>query len=260
MAWLVGAGTLVGVVLIARAPTRAGVPGRAVVADGDGDGIADRADRCPQMAGVPPDGCPPSDRDGDQVGDAVDGCPDQPGPRENHGCPDRDRDGDGVADRVDGCPDDYGRVDYGGCPAPDRDGDGLADVDDHCPDRAEVWNGVRDRDGCPDSARSPLELRDRRIRFRPPLRFRDDETGLTTASGRAFKLAAALLVASRTPRIEVSVVADYGRSYGDSLQHARRRALVIERWLTAMRDLRRVAIAVVARPPDGDPRVEIRYY
>ncbi len=64
--------------------------------DGDGDGVLDSADLCPQApAGLLPDparrGCPLPDRDHDQVPDRLDSCPDQPGapaldPKRN-GCP-----------------------------------------------------------------------------------------------------------------------------------------------------------------------------
>lgn len=34
----------------------------------------------------------------------------------------------------------------------DQDGDGLIDTADACPTEPETWNGIADRDGCPDSA------------------------------------------------------------------------------------------------------------
>lgn len=60
------------------------------VADSDGDGVADEADRCPNTpAGTPvdTDGCP-LDSDGDGVPDYLDECPDtSPGARvDDHGC------------------------------------------------------------------------------------------------------------------------------------------------------------------------------
>lgn len=67
------------------------------------------------------------DGDGDGVPDTADRCPNQPGPRTNGGCPlatptpaagvpVADRDGDGVADFVDACPDQAGTGFTGGCP------------------------------------------------------------------------------------------------------------------------------------------------
>ena len=55
-----------------------------VSGDSDGDGIADGDDRCPQVAGPAPTGCP--DSDGDGVADVYDLCPDVPGNGAN-GCP-----------------------------------------------------------------------------------------------------------------------------------------------------------------------------
>ena len=101
--------------------------------DRDGDGILDKDDACPDVAGIATDdpktnGCPaaakPSDRDGDGILDADDACPDVPGvksddPKKN-GCP-ADRDGDGIPDAVDACPDKPGIASddpkKNGCPA-----------------------------------------------------------------------------------------------------------------------------------------------
>jgi hypothetical protein len=63
--------------------------------DRDGDGIPDRVDACPTLAGTPSKeptihGCPP-DRDGDGVPDDDDACPYEPGPADadprRPGCP-----------------------------------------------------------------------------------------------------------------------------------------------------------------------------
>ncbi len=53
--------------------------------DGDGDGVADEADECPDVAGVAgARGCP--DRDGDSVADRRDRCPDEAGTVDIEGC------------------------------------------------------------------------------------------------------------------------------------------------------------------------------
>ncbi len=65
--------------------------------DSDGDGVKDKDDKCPNVAGTA-NGCP--DADGDGVADADDQCPDVAGTV--NGCPDTD--GDGVADINDKCP------------------------------------------------------------------------------------------------------------------------------------------------------------
>ena len=59
-----------------------------VIADTDGDGIADKDDRCPDTKGVQRYfGCPVPDTDKDGVNDESDRCPKEVGKIENNGCP-----------------------------------------------------------------------------------------------------------------------------------------------------------------------------
>ncbi len=128
--------------------------------DTDGDGIYDRDDACPEVAGLEAfNGCP--DSDGDGIEDGKDGCPNVAGSKEMNGCPDSD--GDGIADKDDACPAVAGLASLAGCP--DADGDGIADGEDSCPNEAGPsankgcpWadkdsDGVLDKDDqCPDVA------------------------------------------------------------------------------------------------------------
>ena len=128
--------------------------------DGDGDGIKDSEDGCPDhpedFDGYQDgDGCPDPDNDGDGIPDAQDRCPDaaedMDGFEDGDGCPDPDNDGDGIPDGRDGCPelaeDMDGFQDEDGCPETDDDGDGVTDADDLCPDTPA---GVLvDANGCP---------------------------------------------------------------------------------------------------------------
>ena len=83
--------------------------------DSDKDGIADKDDACPDVAGLKEfNGCP--DTDGDGVADNVDQCKDVAGPKENNGCPWPDTDGDGVLDKDDECPEEAGPASNNGCP------------------------------------------------------------------------------------------------------------------------------------------------
>ena len=108
--------------------------------DTDGDGIYDKDDACPEVAGLPEfKGCPDTDKDGIQ--DSEDACPEEAGTKELNGCPDND--GDGIINKEDACPDDKGTKMMNGCP--DADGDGVADKDDKCPTVA----GAKDNAGCP---------------------------------------------------------------------------------------------------------------
>lgn len=128
--------------------------------DTDGDGIYDKDDACPEVAGLAAfNGCP--DTDGDGIEDGKDSCPNEAGSKEMNGCPDSD--GDGIADKDDACPNEAGVAALAGCP--DADGDGVADKDDACPSEAGPaankgcpWpdsdgDGVLDKDDqCPDVA------------------------------------------------------------------------------------------------------------
>lgn len=110
--------------------------------DTDKDGIPDKMDACPLVAGLAKyNGCP--DTDGDGIVDASDACPTVPGKTELQGCPDMDN--DGIADKDDACPDLAGVVQFNGCP--DTDGDGIMDKEDKCP----TIKGIAKFDGCPDT-------------------------------------------------------------------------------------------------------------
>ena len=112
--------------------------------DSDGDGVPDKEDKCPALAGLPQfEGCP--DTDGDGIPDGEDSCPGEAGPLANKGCPWPDTDGDGVLDKDDKCPDIKGMARYNGCPIPDTDGDGINDEEDKCP----TVKGVARYNGCP---------------------------------------------------------------------------------------------------------------
>ncbi|WP_158839264.1 OmpA family protein [Polaribacter sp. L3A8] len=111
--------------------------------DADGDGVKDSDDACPNVAGLAAmNGCP--DADGDGVADKDDMCPNSKGTKANKGCPDSD--GDGVVDKDDKCASVAGPVANSGCPWPDSDGDGVLDKDDKCPTVA----GVASQGGCPE--------------------------------------------------------------------------------------------------------------
>ncbi|MBC5837327.1 OmpA family protein [Flavobacterium muglaense] len=111
--------------------------------DTDGDGIADKDDACPEIAGLAAfNGCP--DTDGDGIADKDDACPEVAGSKALKGCPDTDN--DGVADKDDKCPTVAGPKDNAGCPWPDTDGDGVLDKDDKCP----TVKGTVANAGCPE--------------------------------------------------------------------------------------------------------------
>ena len=81
------------------------------------------------------------DKDGDGLINKEDECPDIAGPKEFNGCPDRDE--DKIVDIHDNCPDEPGLAVFKGCP--DRDGDKIMDKEDECPDIP----GSKENKGCP---------------------------------------------------------------------------------------------------------------
>ncbi|WP_312390745.1 von Willebrand factor type A domain-containing protein [Chryseobacterium sp.] len=85
------------------------------------------------------------DKDQDGIPNKEDQCPDLAGPKENNGCPWPDTDGDGVIDKDDACPTVAGPAENNGCPWPDTDGDGVLDKDDACP----TVPGMPEYNGCP---------------------------------------------------------------------------------------------------------------
>jgi len=114
--------------------------------DNDNDGIVNKEDNCPDVAGpIENQGCPWKDTDEDGVLDKDDECINEAGPEENKGCPWKDTDGDGVLDKDDNCPKTPGLAEFKGCP--DTDGDGLVNKEDRCPKTP----GSKENRGCPDS-------------------------------------------------------------------------------------------------------------
>lgn len=124
-------------------PTVAGPKEYKGCPDTDGDKIIDKDDTCPDVAGLADfNGCP--DTDGDGVADKDDKCPNVAGLKNMSGCPDTD--GDGLTDASDKCPTVKGPSANGGCPYTDKDNDGILDKDDKCPD----VKGVASNNGCPE--------------------------------------------------------------------------------------------------------------
>ncbi len=118
----------------------AGVTFRFGGKDTDGDGVLDKYDECPEIAGPKElKGCPDSDKDG--IVDPKDDCPFEAGLAEFNGCPDTD--GDGIPDNADACPEEPGIAQFNGCP--DTDGDGIVDAQDQCPEE----KGPAANNGCP---------------------------------------------------------------------------------------------------------------
>lgn len=116
------------------------------IPDGDGDGLCDAVDGCPDdplktAPGACGCGVADTDTDGDLTPDCLDGCPADPDKTApglcGCGVADTDTDGDLSPDCVDGCPGDPEKIAPGACgcgvPDTDTDADGTADCEDDCP-------------------------------------------------------------------------------------------------------------------------------
>ncbi len=80
--------------------------------DGDGDGVANAFDDCPQDGGiVDAKGCP-KDSDGDGIVDNSDQCPAVPGVVASEGCPEDESNDDGTVTNTDLSEGDSGSVEY----------------------------------------------------------------------------------------------------------------------------------------------------
>jgi len=132
--------------------------------DTDGDGIQDSEDTCPNEAGTAEyNGCP--DTDGDGISDNNDTCPNEAGSKALSGCPDADA--DGVANAQDTCPNEAGPVANNGCPWKDGDSDGVLDKDDNCPTEA----GTVANNGCPEVVFPTVEEQAQLINYSRTINF-----------------------------------------------------------------------------------------
>lgn len=157
--------------------------------DDDQDGVLNRVDKCPLVAGVEKDeGCPIPDTDKDGVLDDADQCPQEAGPADNHGCPVKDADQDGVADELDKCPTEAGPVSNQGCPV-DTDGDGLADARDNCPTEP----GPTSNQGCPVKKKQLVVITAEKIEIKEKVYFASGKAAILPKSFNLLNQVAALL-------------------------------------------------------------------
>lgn len=154
--------------------------------DSDGDGIEDSKDTCPNEAGLAEfNGCP--DRDGDGVPDNTDNCPDVAGLKSLAGCPDADS--DGIADGDDKCPNEAGPSANNGCPWPDSDGDGVLDKDDQCPNEA----GTVANNGCPEIVVPTQEVQNQLTEYARTINFNSGRSSFKDGTDPTLQAISAIL-------------------------------------------------------------------
>jgi len=156
------------------------------LADFDGDGIANRKDKCPTDAEdkdgfEDKNGCPDVDNDEDGILDTADKCPLEKGTERFEGCPPPDTDGDGIVDPDDKCPSEPGPKEREGCPLRDTDGDGVMDDVDNCINEA----GPADNQGCPKQQKQLVKITKDKLVILDKVYF---DTNKATIQSRSFKL------------------------------------------------------------------------
>lgn len=204
-------------------PEIAGLPEFNGCPDSDGDGIEDRRDACPDTAGLAQfDGCP--DTDGDGIPDPEDDCPTVAGLPALNGCPDAD--GDGVADQDDECPNEAGPVENNGCPFEDRDGDGVLDKDDECPDTA----GTAANNGCPEpTAEAISELNE----YSNTVLFDLNKATIRSESEEALQAIADIMEEYSNTIFHIEGHTDSTGSDQYNLQLSKERAASVREWLVS---------------------------
>ena len=228
------------------------------IGDRDGDGIKDDIDACPDQPEDKDgfddeDGCPDADRfdrDRDRILDDADACPDDPedydGFEDNDGCPDPDNDQDCILDVDDLCPNEAedrdGFEDNDGCPDPDNDSDLILDTADSCPRRdgqtakqtAEVYNTIKDEDGCPD--RGPVVETETHIEILESIHFEFNSDVIKQESYPILRaVAKTILLNPEIQLVEVQGHTDERGSDSYNLDLSQRRAASVMRFLAGER-------------------------
>jgi iron complex outermembrane receptor protein len=189
--------------------------------DTDGDGVPDKEDKCPGIAGVASlGGCP--DKDGDGVTDAEDKCPSVAGIKMFGGCPDTD--GDGIEDAKDKCLNKQGTAKYEGCPTPDTDGDGLNDDYDKCP----TVPGNIANEGCPDKKAEAQRKVDKSAK---EILFETGSAILKKSSNAAMDVVAAELAADANLSLEIEGHTDNVGAEKTNLKLSQARANAVKSYI-----------------------------
>jgi outer membrane protein OmpA-like peptidoglycan-associated protein len=180
----------------------------------------------------------PRDRDGDGVADAADQCADiaaGPNPNPDHpGCPDGDDDRDGVFNHGDACPTEPAGLHADGarpgCPLADRDKDSVPDAEDHCPDKAGAPNPNSKKNGCP----GLVMVTAQHLEIRKPVFFASKKDRILAKSNPVLQAVADALQATEAIRkISIEGHTDGQGTPAYNLDLSRRRAESVKAWLIA---------------------------
>lgn len=193
--------------------------------DTDVDGLIDRKDECPEVAGPSTNkGCPLDDQDKDGVPDLYDACPTIPG--ELDGCPDTDK--DQVPDQYDACPTKAGSPESGGCP--DSDGDGVIDTQDPCPETYGTLNGCTLKEFETFTPESTETVKIKLLEAAENVLFELDKATLTEASYEPLNDILVILKANPEIKLDINGHADSTGSAEYNLKLSRERAEAVKNY------------------------------
>lgn len=193
--------------------------------DSDGDGIIDRKDACPDVAGVGENnGCPLADDDNDGVANIYDACPNVAGTM--NGCPDSD--GDKVPDIYDACPNTAGNPALGGCP--DSDNDGVADAQDPCPNTYGTVNGCTQQAIDAMNPQSEETIKVKLIEAAQDILFELDKATLTQGSYEALDDILKVLQENPNIKLDINGHADSTGSADYNYQLSKKRAETVRQY------------------------------
>lgn len=193
--------------------------------DQDGDGVLDRIDPCPAVAG-PYDngGCPLADDDQDGVPNIEDNCPMIAG--SINGCPDTD--GDMVPDIYDACSNLPGKVANGGCP--DTDNDGIVDSMDPCPTTYGTDRGCTAEEVVVMVPASEQQVKVKLLEAAENILFELDKSTLTPASQEPLNDILTVLKNNPDMKLDINGHADSQGSANYNYQLSRDRANTVKAW------------------------------
>ncbi|KYG72727.1 OmpA family protein [Roseivirga echinicomitans] len=193
--------------------------------DSDEDGVFDRDDACPEMAGpISNNGCPLDDDDNDGVANIYDACPNVAGTL--NGCPDTD--GDTVPDIYDACPNTAGDPALGGCP--DSDNDSVVDSQDPCPNTYGIINGCTQQAIESMIPESEEHIKVKLIEAAENILFELDEATLTQASYEALNDILNVLQNNPSMKLDINGHADNTGSVDYNYQLSKNRAETVRKY------------------------------
>lgn len=165
-------------------------------------------------------GCP--DADGDGIADKDDKCPNIKGLAKFNGCIDSDN--NGIADNLDKCPKVAGVKEMNGCPLPDSDKDGVADKNDKCPNVA----GIKANNGCPEIKE---EAKITMQRAKEGLFFNSGSAKIKTTSYRVLNDVYSILSNNPTYKLNINGHTDSSGDEAKNLQLSKDRAAAAKQYL-----------------------------